>query len=121
MCISKFVVRVLSASDNLRVFKGYLDIEDITSINEKRLNQDAFSNLIALELLSPMYQLLGELTALDQLQLRYLYLWDSLRLSQSRVHRNRRWIDEKGDALNRLLSRQNQLEGVGVIVGHRLG
>lgn len=107
---SDFAVQAFTSSNNLQVFEGELYPYDIDSINKKRLNQDAFSNFIALQLISPESEMLEKLATLDQLQLRYLYLWDSYRLFKFRQQESQQDIDENRAAFHCVLSKQNQLE-----------
>lgn len=110
MSASKFAVEVFATSHDLRVFKGKLEKGDITNIIEKKLNVNAFSNLIALQLISFSAGLMELLATLDQVQLRYLYLGDSFTLNRRQLRPYQGMIDEERNAFHVLLLKQNQLE-----------
>jgi len=104
------VVPVFATAHQLRVFKGKLNTRDIISINQERLKQDAFSSLIALQIISLSYEQLGVLAKFGIPQLRYLYLGDSFSLTQCQLRPYQGLIDEEKDAFHRLLSNLSQLE-----------
>lgn len=113
--MSKLVVDVFTTSQYLRVFKGRLMIGDLFNIEARNLNQDPFSNLVALQLVSFTTGVLGKLAKLDQLNLRYLCLGDRFSLIKTNVFPEQLKEKER-DAFHLLLSRLDHLEVLALLV-----
>lgn len=98
---------VLVSSDNLQVFRGSLNTEDLFAIDARKPVSNVFSKLIALDLKKLTASALEILAYIDNLQLRYLKLGylDSISESDGLDHEER-----ARSAMHKLLPKLHQLE-----------
>eukprot|EP00210_Caulerpa_lentillifera_P006458 g6170.t1 len=113
-CSSKFIVDAFTNSQTLQAYKGRLMIGDLMNIEVKCPNQNPFSKLVALDLVSFSAEVLDKLAKLDSLKLRYLKLGDDSNLTNIGLH-HQYMMDTLRRAFHNLLTRCCQLE---VLISH---